>query len=158
MGSHPAGVGAASYWFGLEVEGYLARRAPMTMFLACDLSAEELTHATARCQELRVQHLFLTEDFEAWDWFGEHMLPHLSPFMPISVARRSGSGSHAVEKVLAMPYADRLALIVHVMPTPWIHKLRKQDQVILGVPYHLRTFCVADGVLTVPDQYKGDVE
>ena len=151
---HPAGVIStrSKLWFGDEVEGrYLGA---FTAFIAAPLTDEEferVLHPPARLQQV-----FFTETFDSYDWI-ESRLPALYDARVLITVARMPTQVDAFLDWRERTGA-RVELIARFFSAPWIHRMtRLHDQVSIGVPYHMRTYTVPQGTLTVPTQYQKDV-
>lgn len=149
MSRHPAGC-TGPLWFGVEVEG--PRVGTFTAFVTDALNARDL-HVL---RVSGVEHVFLTESFEAWGWFAVDLLPAIGD-VPVTVARdvRTVHDEAKLLALLSSEVAARLSVVVRVV-APWLARLRPSDMVSLGVPYSLTTWRVSDGVVTQPHQYLDD--
>lgn len=154
--THPAGpdvgVGRTAIWYGLEVEGALARHRVPTAFIdSVPQDPGDLAELQRRLSTSRVRHVFLTENFTDWAWVQQHVLPRTKGHLTIAV------NEDDVDDRLTWPILWRATLMVRAnMRAPWMEKLRANDQVTVGVPYSLVTWAVRDGVRSTPPDYKMD--
>lgn len=148
--AHPAAtVRGRALWFGPEVEGRYARTRMPTAFVGAELSDDERRELLLS----GVEQVYFTESFDAWDWYEtylQHALRKLA--VAVTVARFPPQ----VEAFLARAWAREVKLVVHVLDAPWVHKLRAGDEVSLGVPYHVWSFGLEDGIETRPGDYEED--
>lgn len=162
MSSHPAGkhigVDRAAVWYGREVEGQLAKGEPVpTVFIDAVPHPNQFREIVGRLEWKELHHIFLTENFSDWDWFADNVLPVLDS-QPEQLYRITiGTAPERLPFLLGLDFIHRCTLMVRVdMKADWIHKLRPQDQITVGVPYKLTTWLVSDGVRTEPDDYLDD--
>jgi len=157
-GTHPAGIPPSALWFGREVEGFLTNL--FTAFVAHRLTDPE-TDLLKEHEE--VKQLFLTETFgkpEDFAWL-DTLMPWIAGK---GLALTKGVMSHEAESWIR--YRDavycgsscsrRMTLIVRYFDAPWVGLLSDDDQVSVGVPYHMITCQVSSCVLTEPGEYKRD--
>jgi len=154
---HPAGdhigVTKRALWYGLEVEGPQCLGRP-TAFLDAWPGPDDLRDILGRIDWAEVTHIFLTENFEAFDQFEEALL---SACVGGQVAITIGTFPHRVERLLNLYWIRSARLMVRAnMEARWIRMLRKDDQVSVGLPYDLVTWSVDSGVRSVPEDYAGD--
>ncbi len=148
--NHPAGISTNTYWFGVECEGRHSGK--KTVFLTGEVSAADLEKILLS----GIEHIFLCEDFSAWDWFEKQVLPLVVP-SGLSIV-------HAVylknvETILKLPFASMIMLMVRIQSEKFMEifgSLRDSDEVSIGGPYHLATASVLDFVRTTPDGYTKD--
>jgi hypothetical protein len=149
---HPAGIAAKGVWFGTEIEGY--HFGEPAVFLARKPTLVE----SAAMMHRNFDVVFLTEDFEDWDWLKTSSLLEAVDMGEVTIS--CGRYTKQLDAFFALPkeITERVELLVRVFDSPWIKLLRPNDQVSVGVPYDMSTFAVHDAVVTVPEDYKGDEE
>tara|TARA_Y100001973_G_C5209184_1_gene344102 strand:- start:29894 stop:30355 length:462 start_codon:yes stop_codon:yes gene_type:complete len=142
---HPAGLTRAVAFTGVECEGEVMF-GKQTLFLRgepdlCDLVLDG------------IEQVFLTEAFNDWEWFSRVLVKECRDrTIPITVGRHSEDAA----EFLKSPHAGHARMIVRFFDCDWHSLLRPMDEVSVGVVYDMRTWKVADGVVTLPEQYVGD--
>jgi hypothetical protein len=158
MKEHPAGnvigVGRAAIWYGIEVEGNLAAQDIKTAFIDSQLSTDQLVQLFTKISAGYLEHIFLTENFDAWDQFESKVLPAIKgKHVHITI----GTFPKRVDRLLKLSFINDCSIMVRAaMDATWLKKFRKQDQVSVGIPYDLATWCVDDAVRSYPADYLKD--
>jgi hypothetical protein len=163
IAEHPAGLDQQRrLWFGPEVEGAYAQARTPTAFVSARLCKREVEQILER----KVEQVFLTETFAGhgvswiddydWEWFEKDFWPRLRHDQMMVTVGRYPSQVPAFNKVRGKFAGIRL--MVHVLDAPWVHTLKAGDEISLGVPYHLWTYRLEDGVETKPEHYRDDTE
>lgn len=128
---------------GPEVEGYLKHSGPTTLVVRLPVAVEILD---------RVEHIFLHEEFDSWDWLREALHRKRVPV----TAAVDLTARHKTAFLRREWPEIRLMLRVW-MDCPF-EELAPSDEISIGTPFNLLTFKVGDGVRTVPSDYEGDRE
>jgi hypothetical protein len=103
--------------------------------------------------EQEPEHLFLTEQFEAWEWAAEEIVPWARS-KDIQVT--AGRTAEQVDAFFLLPVAEKVRLMVRVWGCKWHAQLRPTDEISIGEPYHMITVPVSQGQVTVPADYAND--
>lgn len=146
-------VHEADCWLGREVEGQLAAKALLTVFVARQLLDEQVD----RIREYEIEHIFFVEGFAAkdwfaaWDWARDVLLPRF-PKADVTVALRP----HELD--FRSSIAEMRVVVRALENADWIDMLLPGDEVSIGQQYDLATWKMSDGVRTVPSDYQGDFQ
>lgn len=101
-----------------------------------------------------VGHIFLCEEFDAWDWLRDEICPIFSGAITIGCRAKDVP---RVKLIKAQPFAHRVRVVVRFFESDVMHYLGPDDEVSVGQPFDLTTFRVGDGIVTVPQDYEDDI-
>lgn len=135
------------YWFGPEVEGVLKAARPFTAIIR---RPPEDPRLVLSHQGRKTEHVFLTEEFDAWEWL-ESFLGVFDG--PVTV------GCHAkdVERLRTIKsVGPRLRVIARYWSSQVADLLSPEDEISVGEPFDLIIFQVGNGVRTTPEEYEED--
>lgn len=139
---HPGAI----WWKGVEAEG--AAKGRRALIANSSFPLEELHD---------VEHVFLTERFEAWSWLEAHAASFTrysvtkGCFLPQVVSVRYRVAD--LEEKTGLHVTLMLRVPVELMK---LAVLREDDEVSLGQPFNLITFRCGDGVPSHPEDYADD--
>ena len=149
MTEHPLkDVNDAKAFQGFEVEGVVMLGA-LTVFLRSKVDGK----AWEEVQDIQPEQVFLTEQFNDWEWVAETLVPWAAVR---DVTVTAGRVAADVESFLAMPVAQNVRVMVRFWNCPWHKKLRPIDEVSIGDVYDMTTFCAGQGQQTKPSDYTDD--
>lgn len=136
------------WWLGPEVEGQIAHTRALTAIV------RRPPKHRADLLNAGIEHLFLTEDFDAWDWL-EDFACLFHGTMAIGVHHYD---IDRLSRVNQLSCRRRLRVLLRYFSDApnTLGMLYAHDEVSVGEPFNLMTFPVPAGVRTFPDQYKDD--
>ena len=99
------------------------------------------------------KHIFLTEQFEAWDWLEQVVLPWAKPRRIVVTAGRM---AEQMDAFFALPTSTDVRVMVRFFDCKWHAMLRHKDEVSIGMPYSMTTIAIGLRHETVPADYLND--
>lgn len=150
---HPAGVGDRRFWFGIEAEGQHRGKRVAVIRAKPDTSDKFYVEVFNR----EVEHFFLTEDFDDWDWVCSDLV-RLADDLHATIT--AGCEPAKIPDVLKLPCASRIGIIARVWidDFSWYKQLRPTDEFSVGEAFFMGTSRAGNTVLTLPEDYKGDTK
>lgn len=146
---HPVdGIEEAAAFVGTEVEGKVCLGL-RTVILRRSVSQAEWQAVLAQQPE----HVFLTEQFEAWEWLEQVVVPWAKEEDIFVTAGRTEA---QMDAFFRLPVSADIRVMVRFWNCPWHTMLRPGDEVSVGEIYNMVTMPVAEGHRTKPADYTAD--
>lgn len=142
------------FWYGYECEGDTS--GVCTAILADQLTDDEVLEFTKMITDNLCSQLFITESFDAWDWYCKVLHPVVKHLGVVVGVLPSTLPAMAMMR-LARVELRHFRFILRIWGVDsFLQQLEPSDQVSLGAPYNMITWTIEQGTRSIPKQYELD--